>query len=74
MDTTSITKNQVTLELSSDELLVLSNSLNEICNGIEVNEFETRIETTEDQARILLKAMSFTFRKMQQEIDKNANW
>ncbi len=74
MDEIKINKDQVTLKFSADEMLLISNSLNEICNGIEVNEFETRIETTEDQARILLKAMSFTFRKMQQEIDKKANW
>lgn len=31
------------IELSHDELLVLNAALNEVCNGIDMFEFETRI-------------------------------
>ncbi|MBN3805141.1 hypothetical protein GXB81_19100 [Paraburkholderia sp. Ac-20336] len=31
------------IELSLDELLVLNAALNEVCNGIDMFEFETRI-------------------------------
>jgi hypothetical protein len=31
------------IELSREELLVLNAALNEVCNGIDVLEFETRI-------------------------------
>lgn len=35
--------NEFSLSVSTDELLVLHNCLNEICNGIEVFEFQTRV-------------------------------
>jgi hypothetical protein len=33
----------VTLDLTIDETRILSNALNEICNGIDIEEFELRI-------------------------------
>ena len=40
--------------LSKDELLILYAALNEICNGIDVHEFETRIGATTEQALKLM--------------------
>ncbi len=72
MDAITIKNDQVSIELSSDEMLLLSNCLNEVCNGIKVKEFEIRIGD-KDQARLLLRSMSSSFDKMQEEVDKNLN-
>ncbi len=73
MDVITIKNDQVSLDLSADEMLLLSNSLNEICNGIKVREFEIRIGD-KDQARTLLRAMSSSFDKMQEEDVRNIDW
>ncbi len=73
MDVITIKNDQVFLDLSADEMLLLSNSLNEICNGIKVREFEIRIGD-KDQAGTLLRAMSSSFDKMQEEDVRNIDW
>ncbi len=35
--------NKASINITRDELLVINAALNEVCNGIEVFEFETRI-------------------------------
>jgi hypothetical protein len=47
-------KNSVTIKFNSRELLILNNALNEICNGIEIPEFETRIGASLNDANRLL--------------------
>ena len=45
----------MTVELTSDELGIINNALNEVCNGIDLQgEFETRMGCTIDEARQLL--------------------
>lgn len=46
---------QFTVTLSRNELVILNNALNEICNGIDAPEFETRIGATMEDARLLLR-------------------
>jgi len=43
MNAIKISKDKIILELTKEELGVLSNALNEVCNGIEVWEFDTRM-------------------------------
>ena len=44
------------IELTKDELEILNNALNEVCNGIHLEgEFDTRMGCTVDQARELLR-------------------
>lgn len=43
MDLLSVTKDEVEMKLSESDLLILNAALNEVCNGIDVAEFETRI-------------------------------
>jgi hypothetical protein len=38
-----INKNSVVWELGGDEAQMINNALNELCNGIDVEEFETRL-------------------------------
>ena len=40
-----------------DELLTLSNALNEVCNGLELPEFSTRIGVDREEAVDLLKSL-----------------
>ena len=45
----------VTVELSKDELKIVNNALNEVCNGIQLEgEFDTRMGCTVEEARELL--------------------
>lgn len=47
-----------------DELLALNASLNEVCNGIEVFEFETRIGADREYVTALLKKVRTLLDKM----------
>jgi hypothetical protein len=44
----------LTLQLSVGELYIISNALNEVCNGIDVPEFRARIGASIDEVRTLL--------------------
>lgn len=63
MDIIKISKEKVILELSKDELGVLSNALNEVCNGIEVWEFDTRMGITIGGAKIILASLTSIYNK-----------
>ena len=45
----------MTVELTKDELVIINNALNEVCNGIRLKgEFDTRMSCTVEEARNLL--------------------
>ena len=54
MEIIETTKSSATLKLSRQELVIFNNAMNEICNGIDVFEFDTRIGATKDEVRLLL--------------------
>jgi len=43
----------ITVELSEDDLMIIHNALNEICNAIDLQEFETRIGHPKEVVREL---------------------
>jgi len=46
----------MTLELTKDEMGIIINALNEVCNGIDLEgEFDTRMGCTVEEARELLE-------------------
>lgn len=45
---------KLSIEISQEELLILNAAMNEICNGIDVFEFETRIGADRDRVALLL--------------------
>lgn len=45
------------IQFSFDELMTLNDSLNEVCHGIEVIDFETKIGVSREQAKILLDSV-----------------
>jgi len=44
-----------TIALTDQELTIINNALNEICNGIDVPEFATRIGADREEAEQLLE-------------------
>jgi len=54
------------VELTKDELGIINNALNEVCNGIHLEgEFDTRIGCSVDEARRLLGAVSKLLEEME---------
>jgi hypothetical protein len=45
------------VQLSYDELLIINNALNEVCNGIEVPEFHARMGASLDDVQRVLETL-----------------
>lgn len=54
MDAVSVDEKKTELSLDNNELLIHYSALNEVCNGISVPEFETRIGASKETAFTLL--------------------
>jgi len=63
MNAIQINKEKIIIDLSRDELGVLTNALNEVCNGIEVWEFDTRMGIKIEDARAILESLSLIYKK-----------
>jgi len=57
MESRIIGNGSVELRVTQDELVIFNNALNEVCHGFEVDEFETRIGASRDEAAALLQAI-----------------
>lgn len=55
MEIQNVEMGKATVTLSADELLIVNNAINEICNALDVAEFSTRIGASVDEARSLLR-------------------
>lgn len=56
----------IELQLTRGDLLLINNALNEVCNGVRIDdfEFETRLGVSRDEARQLLRRVSDRLREM----------
>lgn len=63
MDAVSVDEKKTELSLDNNELLILYSALNEVCNGISVPEFETRIGASKETAFTLLNDLGRTLDK-----------
>lgn len=54
MEIVSRERNSVCVRMSLQEVWAVNNALNEVCNGIDVPEFETRMGVSMQQAEALL--------------------
>ena len=54
MQILSLTDQGSSVQLSLQELIVINNSLNEVCNGLRIPEFSTRIGETKEAVEKLL--------------------
>ena len=52
------TKDKADIQFSIDELLILNNALNEVCNGIKLPEFSTRMGAEREEVKIFLKSIN----------------
>ena len=57
MELSKATEDGAQVKLTADELLIIGNALNEICNGLDISEFATRIGAERSEAMRLLKAI-----------------
>ena len=58
------------IELDLEEILILNNSLNEVCNGIDIFEFATRMGVDRERVRHLLAELSELFELMESQIGR----
>jgi hypothetical protein len=54
----------ITLALTTQELEIVNNALNEICHGIDVPGFETRIGATRHDVQALLASINVALKEM----------
>lgn len=64
MEIIKVTGEKSQIGMSHDELLIVNAALNEICNGIAVFEFETRIGADRDRVAELLKQVGLLLDRM----------
>lgn len=64
MDLLSVANDRAELNITESELLILNAALNEVCNGIDVAEFETRIGSGKEEVAVLLKRIGEILDKM----------
>lgn len=62
MKTIEHTGDQVIVGLSKKELDVLANALNEVCNGIDIPEFDSRIGVSLEEVKNILAELSLIIR------------
>ena len=67
MNILTIENKVVTIQLSVHELNVLNNALNEVCNGLEIPEFSTRMGAEIEEVLTLLNQINVLL----SEIDVN---
>lgn len=67
MEARIVSSSDVELRMTQDELVILNNALNEVCHGFEVDEFETRIGSSREQASVLLQAIGRLLDRLSQE-------
>ena len=54
-------------DLSFDDLMIINNALNEVCNGIDLgSEFQTRIGVERSEALALLNRVNRIYRRAKQ--------
>ncbi|HTP11632.1 MAG TPA: hypothetical protein VMP08_25435 [Anaerolineae bacterium] len=60
MNFETIATNEVLLKVNRDELIILNNALNEICNGglLAIEEFSTRMGATRQETNHILEQIS----------------
>jgi hypothetical protein len=60
-----ISEGEAILGLSIGELNLINNAINEVCNGIDIPEFSTRIGASVEEVATLLREISDTLARME---------
>ncbi|MEV0582656.1 hypothetical protein [Nonomuraea sp. NPDC050310] len=67
----------ITVDLSPDDALAINNALNEVCNGIHLDEwdFHTRMGVERDHARAVLRVINDSLNQMKdQRLAEGKEW
>lgn len=64
MDAIDVTGKSSRIAISYEELLIINSALNEICNGISVFEFDTRVGASHERVTAFLKEIGSLLDKM----------
>ncbi len=64
------TATQARVELTIEDVTLITNALNEVCNGIDLPEFSTRLGATLEDARALLRQVNDIYRHMQTQLKR----
>ena len=59
MDLNESSSSKIKVELSLEELLILNSALNEVCNGLDQFDFDTRMGASHDDVNALLSRVNF---------------
>lgn len=54
MELLSAFRQHADLRVTENEILIINSALNEVCNGLLITEFDTRIGVTQDNVALLL--------------------
>ncbi len=73
MDVLNTNKSLTTISFSLDELLILANSFNEVCNGIKINNFEEKISVPLNEADLMLEFLGELYEKVNSFVEENKN-
>jgi hypothetical protein len=53
----SIEAREAIIRFSLDEMIILNNAFNEVCNGLDINEFSLRVGAEREEVAELLSAI-----------------
>ena len=64
MNVMAFAAGQFEIQLTKEELGLIGNAINEVCNGVHIPdwEFQTRLGHTKDEARVLLDQITAAYR------------
>jgi hypothetical protein len=66
MDIIEATPDRSRIDIGMDQLLILNSALNEVCNGLDLWEFETRMGVDRPTAKALLAEIHSLILKMRE--------
>lgn len=61
-----VNANEACVLMNPDDLLIICNALNEVCNGLDVPEFATRMGVEREEALRLLKIANTIYAQLMQ--------
>ena len=67
MNVIALQRNTATVEFTRDELLAINNALNEVCNALDVREFDTRMGCNREFVKSLLKEVGEAYERKADE-------
>ena len=70
MEVRETDQSHVVVALSHNELILLNNALNEVCNGLDLPDFSTRLGAGKDELEALLRQVTAALDGMVKRIDE----